>query len=134
MDPSSQSDLMTLATTQDAGLRNAAALRLADARVPEAKAVLVGLILTEDLRNHRGTLVYCLGHFDCSDQFGLLIGLVISGNFEVACGALHILESLEGVSGEQAQLASEALEDALVKTSAEDWRRELLDGAFEMFD
>ena len=134
MDEDVRADLQALATGQDPIVRNAAALRLADRKVPEAKALLIELIARADLRNQRGTLVHCLGYFDCSDQFGLLVGLVIEGNFEVAHEALEILELVDGVSADQSKPAFEAVEIAIADPDIEDWRQGLLDDLLEMFD
>lgn len=134
MDANDQADLRLLRTTLDASERNAAALRLADRKVPEAKVLLVELIKRDELRNHRGTLVHCLGYFDCSDQFGLLVDLVISGNFEVAHEAFEILELVDVLNAEEAAAVLEGVEEAQGDPAIEGWRGELLGDLLEMFD
>ena len=134
MDANDQADLRLLQTTNDAAERNAAAIRLADRKIPEAKALLVGLIKRDDLRNHRGTLVHCLGYFDCSDQFGLMVDLVVSGNFEAAHEALEILELIDVTNAEEAAAALEAVEEAVEDQTIEGWRSGLLGDLLEMFD
>ena len=134
MTDDARSDLKILETADDPVERNAAALRLAERRTPEAKAVLLMLIGRKDLRDQRGALVHALGYFDCSDQFGLLVDLVINGNFEVAQEALEILELVDAVAEEAAEAGFAAVEEALDEAELEDWRRDLLNELQEMFD
>jgi hypothetical protein len=134
MEATDETDLRLLQTARDANERNAAALRLADRKIPQAKALLLDLIKRTDLRDQRGTLVHCLGYFDCSDQFRLMVELVISGNFEVAHEALEILELIEGMDGDEAAAALEAVEEAIEDQAIEGWRGELLSDLLEMFD
>ena len=129
-----QSDLRLLETTSDANERNAAALRLADKEVPEARTALLRLIGRDDLRSERGTLVYCLRPFDCSDSVGLLIDLVISGGFEEAHEALAVLDLVGEVQGDEIDEAFVAVELAMKNSALDDWRRALLGELLEMFD
>lgn len=130
----SDADLKVLLTTTEAGERNAAALRLAERQVPQAKAALIGLIEREDLRDHRGTLIRSLGHFDCSDQVGLLVDLVITGNFEASHEAFEILDLIDHVDGEDLEAALDAAEAALKGRSLDGWRRALLEELIDAFD
>ncbi len=134
IDEQARADLAVLRTTSDVNERNAAALRLAERKIPEAKDALLGLIMRADLREHRGTLVHSLGHFDCSGQFGLLVDLVVTGNVEVAHEAFEILDLIDEVGGEDVDIALTAADGALADPSLESWRRALLDELVEMFD
>lgn len=56
--------------------RNALAIAVTETGDPGVAAVLVELINRPDLSEERGTLVHCLGEFDCSMWFLWLINLV----------------------------------------------------------
>lgn len=126
MEADYSADLALLETTSDHATRHQLALRLADARVPGTPDVLLRLIAREDLVDRRGTLVYSLGHFDCSNYVPLLVHLVATANFEVAHAAFHILADIEHVTGPDIGAALAEAKSA-VSVSPEDWRRKLLD-------
>jgi hypothetical protein len=127
-------DLRALETTTDHAVRNALALRLAEGGAPELPDVLERLIQREDLRDHRGTLVHSLGHFDCSDRIGLLVDLVLVGNWEVAHEAFQIVQRVEQAEGHDVGQAFETLQKARSIGGVEDWRHALLDELAGMFD
>jgi hypothetical protein len=83
--------LQRLGETDDDTERNALALELSEAANPRVFDALVLLIQRPDLKNRRGTLVYCLEKYDCSSVVGLLLNLAETGNFEVASQAQLIL-------------------------------------------
>lgn len=105
--------------------RNRLALELAESADPRVLPVLIELIERDDLRNARGTLVYCLQPFDLSGHFELLIRLLITGNWEVSHEAFDRIASLDSVGGETAERGWDALE-AAVKDDHEEWRRQLI--------
>lgn len=125
-------DLAALEAASDDLTRNALALRLADACVLGTPDVLLRLIAREDLVNHRGTLVYSLGHFDCSAYAPVLVHVVATGGFEEAHEALQVLTRIEEASG--ADIRSAYLEAAAAATATEDWRRELLEDLLSAFE
>jgi hypothetical protein len=84
--------LQRLEVTDDHVERHSLALELADTRDPRVFDALVRLIQRPALENRRGTLVYCLGNYDCSPVVDLLVKLADSGNAEVAMGANGILQ------------------------------------------
>jgi hypothetical protein len=84
--------LRRLQLTEDHAERHTLALELADTRDPRVFEALVSLIQQPELENWRGTLVYCLGNFDCSPVTDLLVNLAETGNAEVAMGASGILQ------------------------------------------
>ena len=84
--------LHRLEATSDHAERHSLALELADTRDSRVFDVLVKLIQKPELENRRGTLVYCLGNYDCLPVADLLKNLAETGNFEVAMGADGILE------------------------------------------
>jgi hypothetical protein len=127
-EPSSPDDfdnqLALLETTDDPGIRNQLAMDLAETRRPEVFEALLRLIRRPALVNHRGTLVYSLEGYDCSDNLPLLAELVATGNVEVALGASAILEALEQAPTEGIQRARAILTAAQASPSAgePDWR------------
>ena len=127
-------ELQTLETLADGTARNALALRLAEAGTPGLPDVLVRMIGRADLRTNRGTLVHCLGYYDCSDHLNSLLGLVIDGGLEVAGEAFEIIDLIEAVDGEDAERALDSTTEALDKPDLVDWRRAMLEEILEMFE
>jgi hypothetical protein len=84
--------LQRIEETEDHAERHSLALELADTRDTRVFEALVRLIQRPELENRRGTLVYCLGNYDCSPIADLLMSLAKTGNAEVAMGANVILE------------------------------------------
>jgi hypothetical protein len=128
------SDLMSLEDVVDGAMRNALVLRLAEAKVAGVDEVLVRLIQRPDLVKNRGTLVHALRHYDCAPHVALLVGLVVSGGFEVAHEALQAIETIEHVEGDGVHAAFKKVECALKANDIEDWRKPLLDDLLEKFD
>jgi hypothetical protein len=125
--------LSDLENASDARVRNALALQLAERNAQGLQDVLIRLIKRPDLANSRGTLVHALDLLDCSDHLGLLVDLVVTGNWEVAHEALQILETLDEVDGDDVDLARAALGCAKDVTGPDDWRSDLLEDLSEMF-
>ena len=84
--------------SSDAAVRNTAALKLMDSEDPVAILPLLEAIAKPENANHRGTLVYALGGFECLEHLEVLVDLVVSGNFEVASCAFSIIENFEFTS------------------------------------
>jgi HEAT repeat protein len=80
-----------LASTEPA-VRNRAALQLMDIGDANAVEPLIRAILKPENVNHRGTLVFALGAFDCGPWLETLVDLALTGNFEVCVGACGIVE------------------------------------------
>lgn len=110
------------------------ALRLADTGDARTPKVLVELIKRPDLVNYRATLVNCLGGFDYSEYFHILVGLVIDGNWEVANEAFDLINSIEFISGDQVTAAFDDLEQAKEAPDNEGWRRALIKDLLSMYD
>ncbi len=127
-------ELKALETLADGTARNALALRLAEAGTPGLPEVLIRMISREDLLTNRGTLVHSLGYYDCSAHLNFLLGLVIEGGLEVAGEAFEIIDMIEAVDGEDAELALASTTEALTKPDLVDWRRAMLEDIFEMFE
>ena len=75
----------------DRAVRNAAALRLIDAKAVDAIPALTDAIRNTEHIGANGTLVYALGHFDCSSHFGLLVAVALRHEFEASLEARKIL-------------------------------------------
>ena len=118
--------LARLEATGNAVERNALALHLADERSPGLAQILVRLIQKTDLRDERGTLVYCLCQIGAREHAGLLCDLVIDGNFEVAHTALIGLSDVDFAEGEQITAAAARVRATIRSVGLEEWRRDLL--------
>lgn len=79
------SDLIAvLETTDDSILRNQIALLLSDIGCDRAVPSLLSLISKEELKNKRGTLIYCLANLSLTDEQILEVSpLLYQGNYEV---------------------------------------------------
>lgn len=87
------SDLLIKALkSQESSVRDSAAIELMDLGEVRAVEPLIQAIQVPESVNHRGTLVYALSAFDCSNYLSLLVELVLTGNYEVAAGAFSIIE------------------------------------------
>ena len=73
-------------------VRDKAALDLMDIGNESAVGPLLHAISKPENLNHRGTLVYALGAFNCEPFLEVLVDLVLTGNFEVSTGAFGIIE------------------------------------------
>lgn len=81
-----------LKSTDNHGLRNKMAVALSDIGSPEAVDPLITVLKEPRIIGNRGTLLYALEQFDCSDQLELLVDFLIEGNFEVSRQALIIID------------------------------------------
>lgn len=73
-------------------VRDKAALDLMDIGDESAVGPLLLAIAKPENLNHRGTLVYALGAFNCEPFLEVLVDLVLTGNFEVSTGAFGMIE------------------------------------------
>ncbi len=90
--------LESLRTSDDAGVRNAAALKLSDMAVPELLDVVTVLLTDPRTVRSRGTLLYALGtgDYDCRPILGLLVDLALTGGWEVSRAAAGLVSQMEG--------------------------------------
>lgn len=82
-------------STEDSQLRNMGAIALADMNVTEAVDTIILLLKDEKTINNRGTLVYALQSFDCSEHIEFITKLFIEDNYEVSQESLSIMKSNE---------------------------------------
>jgi HEAT repeat protein len=73
-------------------VRDKAALDLMDIGNESAVGPLLQAISNPENLNHRGTLIYALGAFNCEPFLEVLVDLVLTGNFEVSTGAFGIIK------------------------------------------
>lgn len=130
----SSESIRLLESVSDASIRNTLALELAESKDPEVLKILIELINRPDLRDSRGTLVYCLKFYDPEPHFNLLMELVTDGNWEVAHEGFEILNSIDKIIGMQAASAYERLKSCSENESSEEWRKALLIKLIELFD
>jgi HEAT repeat protein len=124
--------LHILRTTDNAIVRNAAALALSDLQELEAFKVLVDLLRDDRTSQSRGTLLYALGAYDCSPILPLLVDLVIGGNFEVSQQAFSLIRGIEKEIEEGVWSAcTTRLQTALASAATE--RRPLLAELLSLF-
>ncbi|KAF0812712.1 hypothetical protein IGB42_03004 [Andreprevotia sp. IGB-42] len=130
--PDTSALIAALLQATDHPSRNALAIKLAESGVPEVLPVLLALIERPDLQHHRGTLVHCLGYFDCRPHFSKLVDLVIAGNWETAHEAFGVLQAIDTLGTDQVLAGFNALEAALQHTP-EDWHAGLITDLLAMF-
>lgn len=123
-----------LLAEEDDVRRNEIALELSQSKDPDVFKALIELVHRPELSNSRGTLVYCLGNFDCSGIFLTLVDLLLRGNWEVAHEAAAIMFEIDKVDGENAKKGYEMLSRAMQDKFLEGWRISLVKEALELFD
>ena len=84
-----------LRVTNDHNVRNAVALALSDLREPRAFDEIVKLLRDARTLGNRGTLLYALRAFDCSNILSMLIDFVIEGSYEASREAMHLIETID---------------------------------------
>ncbi|MFC4775900.1 HEAT repeat domain-containing protein [Paenibacillus sp. GCM10023252] len=87
--------LELLVTTDNHLVRNQVAIALSDLRCQEAVKPIVNLLKSPNTLGYRGTLLYALEPLDYTDQIGLLLDFIITGNFEVSRTAFLLLEQVK---------------------------------------
>ncbi len=87
--------LNQLETCSDHRRRDVLAIALGDLHYQAARDVLIDLIFMPELNMHRGSLVYALERFDCSEHYQKLVPLLFTqGNFEVRMNMYGVMESM----------------------------------------
>lgn len=114
-------------------VRNEAAMRLLDSHAADAIPALATAIAKEENIGNNGTLVYVLGHFECSSYFGLLVRVALRHGFEASMEATDILAkhdlALQACQLEEAKTFIESLGMA----SLADFQKNALAGIRERF-
>lgn len=82
-----------LKETDNNGLRNAIAIALSDIGSVEAVEPIIKMLQHPKTLRARGTLLYALEAFDCSDYSELIAELLFEDSFEVSRQSLLLLEA-----------------------------------------
>ncbi|MDU9690179.1 HEAT repeat domain-containing protein [Priestia aryabhattai] len=82
-----------LVSTNNNMLRDALAIALADIGDHQAIEPLIGLLKSPKTLKSRGTLLYALESFNCSNYAELITELLFENNFEVSRQAFILLEA-----------------------------------------
>lgn len=125
--------LKILCGTADSHERNHVAMDLAETGDLRVRDVIIQLIGRPDLVNHRGTLVYALENYDMSDKFEFLIGLVKTGNWEVAHQAALLIDKVTICGPDVRNIYLDLLEE-IKKSQLNDWRVDLLKDLIASFE
>lgn len=92
--------------TENLGIRNALAIALRDIGNEKAISLLIDLINDPKTLRSRGTLLYALEPFDCTEHLESIVQQFLTGNFEVQAMAYQLLESMDGKVPAEALLRS----------------------------
>lgn len=87
--------------SEDASVRNDTALKIIDGKHEELVPKLLERIHDPRTKGANGTLVYALGHFDCSKYFTDLVRFAVTLGFEAHWGAMSILGKQKFWIGEE---------------------------------
>ena len=77
--------------SEDALVRNDTAIKIIDGNHGELVPKLLGRINDPKTKGANGTLVYALGHFDCSEYFTDLVRFAVTLGYDAHFGAMCIL-------------------------------------------
>ncbi|MBW4506864.1 MAG: HEAT repeat domain-containing protein [Scytonematopsis contorta HA4267-MV1] len=125
-----------LQKTNDPAIRNAAAVGLRELGDERALSPIISLINDPRTEGNRGTLIYALEGFDCSQFLPFLIQLVITGNFEVSHQAFSVIESVDvEIDSETLNICIQKIKDALLQDNTKaDLLEHLIELLHEMYD
>ncbi|WP_281862892.1 HEAT repeat domain-containing protein [Planomicrobium okeanokoites] len=82
--------------TEKPGIRNALAIALRDIGNEKMVSPLIDLINDPKTLGSRGTLLYALEPFNCTEHLETIVQQFLTGNFEVQAMAYQLLESMNG--------------------------------------
>jgi hypothetical protein len=85
--------LLILSNTHSARVRNVAAIAVADFRSENIKEALLDLLLRNDTRKSRGTLLYVLDEIGASIPIDILTRIIATSRYEAREEALAFLKS-----------------------------------------
>lgn len=103
-----------LKRTNNHQLRNQIALCLSDIGCDEVVKPIIDMINNPKTLGNRGTLLYSLEPFECSEHLDSLVHHLITGNFEVQAEAFQLIQAMKGrISNEMLLKSIEALKDEL---------------------
>jgi nucleoid DNA-binding protein len=82
-----------LRQTSSPRVRNAAAIALADMRIPTAAQVLIEILDKPENRKQSGTLLYALEEIKAKVPLRTLVNIILEGSFEARQEAIDLIES-----------------------------------------
>jgi hypothetical protein len=85
--------LAIMRTTRSSRVRNAAAIAVADFHSDKIKEVLINLLMREDTKKSRGTLLYVLDEIGASIPIDILTQIIATSRYEAREEALGFLKS-----------------------------------------
>lgn len=85
--------LLTMSNTHSARVRNAAAIAVADFHSERIKDVLINLLLRDDTKKSRGTLLYVLDEIGASLPIEVITQVIATSRYEAQQEALAFLKS-----------------------------------------
>jgi hypothetical protein len=119
--------------SNDASLRNKAALKILDDNLEELVPALAAAVARSTNIGANGTLVYALGHFDCSRYFELLFDVALHHKYEASGEAFSILlEQDFNLSKDQLLAVKIAINETNID-SLTDFQQVALDGIRRRF-
>jgi len=86
--------IQQLETTNNHVLRNKIALTLSDMACDDVVAPIINLLNDPKTLGYRGTLLYALSPFDYSPFADVLLGFLVTGNYEVRHNSFSLLEPI----------------------------------------
>lgn len=116
-----------LGTTDDNGLKNAAAIGLQALANPIAVAPLLHEIRDPKNADYTGTLIWALGSMNARSAVVDLARVICSSEFEAVLMAIGVMHGFEGpLVPDQLGEAMQILEDCLTLEHTHDWRAEMV--------
>jgi hypothetical protein len=75
--------------SDDTKIRHEAAINFIDF-ILEGKEILLNQISKLENKNYTGTLVYALMHLNCSDNFDIILDLILNGSYEDYMSSIEV--------------------------------------------
>lgn len=83
-----------LINTENHQLRNIIALALSDIGDTKCIKPIIDILKNPKTQGNRGTLLYALEQFECSEHIELFVDLLINGNFEVSRQSYMLIKDI----------------------------------------
>ena len=112
--------------SEDASVRNDTAIRIIDGNHCELAPMLLERIHDPKTKGANGSLVYALGHFDCSQYFTDLVKFAVTLGYEAHWGAMSILGEQKFWIGEEEVKQVKDLFDSLDDSALKEYHKEAI--------
>jgi hypothetical protein len=120
-----------LKSTENHRIRNAIAIALSDIGEEDAIKPLIEMINDPKTMGYRGSLLFALKPFDCSEYLETLVYHLLTGNYEVQINSYHLIEE-----NMNSTISDEVLLNSILKVKKEldeiERQKEILSDALEM--